>query len=459
LIEAILQSINDATAERNFAPLQGHVQNAGLSFFFVWLFTVAIYARPEDIVSSLGQLHLTFSLGFCAGLAYLGSFLLRDVSLLWPKELRIILLLTCWYAAGVPFAYWRGGSLQMLIQVWSKTLFIFFLLTQTVVSLERVRKLLWAIILSELFVCSFSIAQSSSVIWVQDRMHGVNLGILGWNFVGIAAALTIPYVAAIYVTQPSFLKRSVLIASVLSLMWMLVLTASRGGLLNVIFSIALTSWLVLRSSSRGRFIGVGIALILIVAISLAPGVFWQRMGTVWSDSDDLPSQTAASARASEADRLAVLNRSIQYTLQNPIFGLGLGNLEVASGTELGQPDAWIGAHNTFAQISSEAGLPALVLFVALLWTTIRGMKRLGKTIVNDPESLELKLMARATLASLWSFVFGAFFAHIAYEYFLFYPVAIGVSIQHIATTLPAASVAATDQLTSRLQTPVTDWSI
>ena len=68
-------------------------------------------------------------------------------------------------------------------------------------------------------------------------------------------------------------------------------------------------------------------------------------------------------------------------------------------------------------------------------------------------------MARATLVSLLSFVFGAFFAHIAYEYFLFYPVAIGVGIQHIATTLPAVPAAATDQLTSIQHTPVADWSV
>jgi len=458
LNEVTLQPVNEATGDRDFVPSQAHAYKAELSFFFVWLFTVAIYARPEDIVSSLGQFHVTFALGFCAGLAYLGSFLLGKVSLVWPKELRIVLLLTCCYAAGVPFAYWRGGSFQMLIQVWSKTLFVFFLLTQTVVTLERVRKLLWAVILSELFVCTFAIVHPSSAIWVGDRMLGVNLGILGWNFLGIAAALAIPYIGAIYVTQPSFLKTSLLIASVLSLMWMLVLTASRSGVLNVIFSIALTSLLVLRGSSRGRFMGAGIALLLILAISLAPEVFWQRMRTVWSDSDVSPSETASSARASESDRLAVLNRSIQYTLQNPLFGLGLGNLEVASGTELGRPDAWIGAHNTFAQISSEAGLPALVLFVALLWTTSRSMKRLGKTIVSGPESVELKLMARATLVSLLSFVFGAFFAHIAYEYFLFYPVAIGVGIQHIATTLPAVPTAAVDQLTSIQHTPVADRS-
>src|SRR5437016_11648540 len=64
-------------------------RRTSLSFFFVMLFTVAIYARPEDIVPALGRFHLTFVLGLCAGFAYLGPFLLDNASFVWTKELQI----------------------------------------------------------------------------------------------------------------------------------------------------------------------------------------------------------------------------------------------------------------------------------------------------------------------------------------------------------------------------------
>lgn len=368
-----------------------------------------------------------------------------------------MLLLTCWFIAGVPFAYWRGGSFQVLTEVWFKTLIVFFLLTQTLVSLERIRKILWAIILSELFVCAYSVMQSSHVIWLDQRLLGVNLGILGWNFLGLAAALTIPYIAAIYATQPSLLRTGLLISSVLFLMWMLVLTASRSGTLNVLLSIILTCLVVLRGTSRGKFIGVGLVLIVLAAISLAPGVFWQRMATVWSGSEGSQSEVALSAMRSEEDRLGALKRAIQYTRQNPLFGLGLGNFEVASGTELAKPEAWLGAHNTFAEISSEAGIPALVLFVALLWTAVRSLKALGRTTVSDRESFELNVMARATFVSLLSFVFGALFAHIGYEYFLYYPVAIAVGVQYIARQIEASSDAVPQPLPPQLRAAEMNW--
>jgi hypothetical protein len=334
--------------------------------------------------------------------------------------------------------------------VWLKTFLIFFLLTQVLVTVGRIRMLLWAIILSELVVTSISIFLSSRAIWVGERLLGFNLGILGWNFLGIAEALTIPYIAAIFVIRRSVLEAGLLAAAVVSMTWMLVLTASRSGFLDVVLSAALTSFLVLRGSSRGRIIGVAIALTLVVAVSLAPQVFWERLGTMWDGADASTNEAAASARESGEDHLSVLTRSLEYTLDYPMFGLGLGNFVIANGTDIGLPNAWVGTHNTFTEVSSEAGVPALLLFVGLLVTALRNIKKMAKISANNPEGRELNLFARATQVSLLSFAFGAFFAHLAYEYYFFYLVGIGVGIQQIAGTMQATSSAPAGDFPSTL---------
>jgi O-antigen ligase len=431
---------DNTKAEPPLVAVAGREGTARVSFFFLWLFTVAIYARPEDIFPVIAPLHSTFILGLCAGVTYVAALLSGHARLLWSRELGIVCLLSAWYAAGVPFSLWRGGSFEVLIQVWLKTLLIFFLLTQTLVTVKRIQALLWAIILSELVVTSFSIIESSRVVWVGGRMLGVNMGILGWNFLGIAVAITIPYVAAMLVSRRTLLSTSVLAAASLSMLWMLVLTASRGGLLSVLVSAALTFLLVLRGRSRGRLAGIGIIAILLVAVSLAPEVFWQRLGTIWDSPETYTNAVQASAQESTQDHLAVLDRSIEYTLEHPIFGLGLGNFEVASGLQLGQPSAWMGTHNTFTQVSSEAGVPALLLFVGLLVSAVHNVGRICRASTTNQGDPDLCLLARATLASLLSFVFGAFFVHLAYEYYLFYPVAMAVGIHSIArATLPTES--------------------
>src|SRR2546421_3742658 len=174
-----------------------------LCFLFLWLFTFMIYARPEDMFPALESLHLTLVFGSCALLMWFGGLVLGHSRLSWSSELQIILLLTAWYIAGLPFSFWKSGSLQVLTDVWLKTVLMFFLLSQSLVTLNRIRKLLWAIFLSELVVTAFTILQPSKSIWVGERIYGVNVGILGWNFLGIAAAMTIPYMAALFVRRQS----------------------------------------------------------------------------------------------------------------------------------------------------------------------------------------------------------------------------------------------------------------
>jgi O-antigen ligase len=358
----------------------------------------------------------------------------------WSVETKLVLLLSAWFVAGIPFAFWKSGSLQVLIHVWSKTVLIFLLLTVTLVTIDRIRAVLWAIILSELFATSFSILLPGKSLWIGERIYGANVGFLGWNFLGIAAAMTIPYIATLFVTRRSILSTCLLIATSLSMMWMLIMTASRGGFLNVVFSMVLTSIVVLRGSSRGRLAGIMIGAVLLAAIVMAPPVFWERLGTVWNSSDaNAYTNPLASgleqlaAEESTEGRLILLHRSIQYTLEHPVFGLGLGNFNLASGAQHGaEPNAWMGTHNTFTQISSEAGIPALVLFVMILISAVRGMNRIRQAAGQSSGRRELSLMASATLISLSSFAFGACVAHVGYDYYCFYIVAIACGLRCIA---------------------------
>jgi O-antigen ligase len=408
---------------------------APLCFAFLCLFTVAVYGRPEDIFPAIGALHLTLALGICAAVAFLGALVFGDARLHRSRELPYLFWLTVLFAAGIPFAIWRGGSFNVFTQTWLKTFLIFALLTQTLVTIVRIRAVLWAIVLSELVVCAYSILHPDQSAWVGDRMSGVNQGILGWNFLGIAAALTIPYIAVLFVDRPSVPKTVVLAAATAAVLWMVVLTASRSGVLVLAFSIVMTWFMVLRGTPRGKGIGALLVIVLVVACCAAPGVLWQRMQTMWSDASPASSD-AASAEMSGDERRMALQRSVRYTIEHPLFGLGLGNFSVESGTEPGQPSSWLGTHNSFTELSSEAGIPALLVFAALLVTTLKSMHRIGSGGSESPENDEVARIARATFVSVLSFVVGAFFAHIAYEYFLYYPIAVAAGVEYLVSQSP-----------------------
>lgn len=416
-----------------------HDRELRCGFVFLWLLTFVIYARPEDAFPSLAPLHLTLVFGCCATLICAVALLGRNVRLRWSIETKLVLLLSGWFLLGVPFAYWKSGSLEVFTHTWAKTVLTFVLITLMLTTVKRVRALLWAIILSELFATTFSIFQPAKALWVGERIYGVNVGFLGWNFLGIAAATTIPYFAAIVVSRRSALSTGLLIVTSLSMVWMLILTASRGGFLNVVFSIVLTVFLVLRRSIRGRLAAVVIGAALVMATMFAPSVFWERLDTLWNSSETGAYTTQfqsglekQAAEESTEGRIDLLRRSIEYTLEHPLFGLGLGNFNLFSGAQDGaEPNAWMGTHNTFMQISSEAGLPALVLYLVLLVASVQSMNQIRRSARIDPKLRELDAMASATIVSVLSFAFGACMAHFAYDYYVFVIIAIASCLRSI----------------------------
>src|ERR1043165_5782211 len=88
----------------------------------------------------------------------------------------------------------------------------------------------------------------------------------------------------------------------------------------------------------------------------------------------------------EEGRIQVWERGLGYMTSYPVFGVGVRNFPVAEGTispqarrqERGLPVRWGAAHNTYIQIGAELGIPGLLLFLGLLWSTFAALRRAGR---------------------------------------------------------------------------------
>ncbi|MCI0350323.1 MAG: hypothetical protein L0Z53_12940, partial [Acidobacteriales bacterium] len=98
-----------------------------------------------------------------------------------------------------------------------------------------------------------------------------------------------------------------------------------------------------------------------------------------------------------------------------------GNFQIFSGD-------WHGAHNTYTQLGSEAGLPAALFFILLL---LGGVLKTRHLRLNSADP-ELRLLATALNASLTCYAVGAFFADTAYHFFPYLLVAYAASLHQIS---------------------------
>jgi putative inorganic carbon (HCO3(-)) transporter len=149
------------------------------------------------------------------------------------------------------------------------------------------------------------------------------------------------------------------------------------------------------------------------------------MSTITSDTDY--NQTA------ETGRLQIWSRGIGYMLQNPVLGLGPGNFQTAEGTlspmaerqQFGIGVRWNAPHNSFVQVAAELGMPGVALYVAVIVSAFRALRRSA-----DP-------LTPALIASLLGFVVGSFFLSLAYSEMLYTLVALSVAVQKVSCELPS----------------------
>ena len=104
-------------------------------------------------------------------------------------------------------------------------------------------------------------------------------------------------------------------------------------------------------------------------------------------------------------------RSLEMTANHPIFGVGPGNFQTLTGD-------WHVTHNTYTELSSECGIPALFLFLLLLWSGFRNLRSRRTNLGSAHE--ELQLYFPALRIALLVYALGAFFSSTAYQLLPYY---------------------------------------
>ena len=113
-----------------------------LSYSALVLFTFLYYWRPEDLIPGLVWLPLAKISGGIALLALIFGARSKDRQKL-PLELKVLLMLLGYMILTIPFAYWRGGAFDTVVNKFSKGVIVAMLIALIVTQVRQMRKLLF----------------------------------------------------------------------------------------------------------------------------------------------------------------------------------------------------------------------------------------------------------------------------------------------------------------------------
>ncbi len=374
-----------------------------VAFGALLLFMVVYFARPGDWIPGLTSMPVAKLVGILAII----TFSLAAVRAQWrlPKEALYLILLLVQLFLTVPFSpVWRGGAFWTTVN-FAKVVPIVLAMTLVVTTMSQLRRII--------FVQTASIAVISLVaLYKHHLVLGRLEGVLSGNYdnpndLAFSIGLSLPFCLAFLILARSWLRKSLWALALAVMLYVIFLTGSRAGFLVLITAVGACVWEFGIRSRRG-FLILALGIVSLLVFVLAGGQVQRRLSATFND--DQGDIEKGAAYGSAQARKDLFKKSIATTIEHPLFGVGPGNFEVISGV-------WHTMHNSYTQMSAEGGLPALVLYLMILWrafANVRGAKKLSRA------RTEPQILAAVLRASLLAYLVGSFFASEAYQYFPYF---------------------------------------
>jgi putative inorganic carbon (HCO3(-)) transporter len=189
-------------------------------------------------------------------------------------------------------------------------------------------------------------------------------------------------------------------------------TGSRGSELAAV-SVAVLAFFLTRQKLKMAVLTVAVVAVGLLA---APSAALHRL-TLLTTDEAPQSIDDVGAIASGLQRTELFMKSLKLTLANPLFGVGPGQFANAVAGEAardGKWEAWLGTHNSYTQVSSECGIPALLVYITIIVWNFRLNYRLYKRTVDNPALREIAGLSFCLLAATLVYAVGTTFFHMAY---------------------------------------------
>jgi O-antigen ligase len=345
------------------------------------------------------------------------------------RSASLWLVFAAWLALCIPFSSWRGGSLSELLKYFRADLVMLFFAGGLAVEWNECKWLMRA-----LAYAGF-VSLLSGELFLRDVSGRFNLefgSIANANDFAAHLLFCFPFVYWFGASSRSVTRKLLSFAGLSYGSYLIMGTGSRGGFLGLSISLVC---LFLWSSSRQRLAMLVVLLIGMIATAVfVPHTAWERISTLWQHESPVdPTDTEAEASASQ--RKYLLQKSIEYTISHPMFGVGLRQFSSYEGqhNDFGAGHgAWMNTHNGFTQISSENGLPALLLFVAAIIASFRILYKIHQEARRRPDCEDIEKAALAVMLSMVGFFTAFTFLNLAYT---FYPCLFaGLAVTFLTTT-------------------------
>jgi probable O-glycosylation ligase (exosortase A-associated) len=379
-----------------------------MALYGILLFFVLEYVQPGNYAPVLIALHLNSIVPlatFAWSLISSGPIRIGDV-LSSPNARWLMYLLVLIVISGLTCDV-KHYALNVFQMVFGYCLAYFFL-RKELYSIDRLKKVIVTLVLVHVAVGVLN----PELMANDGQRHYVRAGyFLGdGNDFALSVNITIPLCLFLMLTAKSKMMRLTSIGFLFLLVFAVVATQSRGGIL-ALSSVGFYYWL---KSDRKLLGAIGMVIVMCFVFAMAPQQFFDRMATL--------TKTGEERDGSAQGRIFAWKAAINMALDNPVLGVGVGHFPVKYGAQYQPKDfglnaiPWQTAHSSYFLLLGELGFPGIVFILGLIISNIVAGEQLLQQIRRggDKNFLVEKHLVIALNASMIGFAIGGAFISAAY---------------------------------------------
>ena len=328
--------------------------------------------QPGVLFPSLAPLHVERLMAIFLIVSLVINIKLRRGHLVVTQHRLLILigLFIVAMVASVPTSYWKGQSVDMIIE-FLKMLAYILLIINIVKTPTRLRIFVWQYILliGYIAVSSAIAYKTGNYVEAQGIVRAQGLAGTDPNTLAITLVLSLPLHFMTYRLEKSKILKALSAFIVLATIYTMVLTGSRGGFVGL-GVVTLMSWWILPKRGVRLFALLAVGFIV---IAVMPAQYQERYASIFSSERD----------DSSKERLGLWTKGMRMFFDHPFTGVGTDAFGTANAEGYSEGrKSYLLAHNLYVQLLAELGIVGLITFGSYVVGLFYYMRKYRKFIID-----------------------------------------------------------------------------
>ncbi|HWE51150.1 MAG TPA: O-antigen ligase family protein [Bryobacteraceae bacterium] len=326
-------------------------------------------------------------------------------------------------AASMPFSVWLGGSASLFLGYVRTEIPIFFLIGGMVLTWKEFKMLMNALAISG--VCALAMEKLfSSTEDVRLSLGGGSIS--NSNDYAAHLLMLLPFLLWVIFIPVARIYKIAAAGLLVTGLFFILKTGSRGALIAIAVGFLL---IFVKGSGKLRWtLGLLGPVVIVASFSFLPATVLFRFADLFGNNQQISAAAdVTGVEGSSEQRRYLLRKSIEFTFEHPIFGVGPGDFAVFEGGSRAETKhgEWQQTHNSYTQVSSEVGLPAAFFFIGAAMTGLFSFNRVMKRAWRDKTPILVSTAFVCMLSMVLMMTCMAFLS-LAYRFYL--PALTGLAI-------------------------------